>query len=56
MENDQYDYIRQYNHTAQIANTLRLSRYFLVSILIVCLYIFCIYQIYFGASALYFNL
>lgn len=56
MNDDQYDYIKQYNNTAQIANTLRLSRYFLVSILIVCLYIFCIYQINFNASSLYFNL
>ncbi len=56
MTKNQYEYIKQYNHAAQIANTIRLSRYFLVSILIVCLYIFCIYQIYFTADSLYFNL
>ena len=56
MTDDQYDYIKQCNHTAQIANTLRLSRYFLVSILVICLYLFCIYQIYFSSPSFYFNL
>ncbi|MCW8038961.1 MULTISPECIES: EAL domain-containing protein [Acinetobacter] len=55
MTDDQYDYIKQYNHAAQIENTLRLSRYFLLSILIICLYIFCIYQIYFNTVNFYFN-
>ncbi|MGE8541346.1 GGDEF domain-containing phosphodiesterase [Acinetobacter sp. ANC 3813] len=55
MRDDQYVFIKQYNHAAQIENTLRLSRYFLISILIICLYIFCIYQIYFNRSDLYFN-
>jgi diguanylate cyclase (GGDEF)-like protein/PAS domain S-box-containing protein len=56
MTDNQYDFIKQYNYTAQIENTLRLSRYFLISILIICLYIFCIYQIYFNAPDFYFNL
>ena len=56
MRDDQYDFIKQYNYAAQIENTLRLSRYFLISILIICLYIFCIYQIYFNQSDFYFNL
>ena len=56
MTEDQYEYIKQYSHTAQIANTLRLSRYFLTSILIVCLYIFCIYQIYFHTETSIFNI
>ncbi len=30
MTYNQDEYIKQYNHTAQIANTLRHSRYFLV--------------------------
>lgn len=56
MTEDQYEYTKQYNHVAQIANTLRLSRYFLTSTLIVCLYIFCIYQIYFQATSVAFNI
>ena len=54
MIEDQYEYIQQHNHAAQIANTIRLSRYFLISILIVCLYIFCIYHFYSSISAPYF--
>ena len=52
----QDEYIKQYNHTAQIANTIRHSRYFLVSILIICLYIFSIYQIFYKSPSLYFNI
>lgn len=56
MVNNRDDYIEQHIHSAQIANTLLHSRYFLISILIVCLYIFCIYQIHYSPSNTYFNL
>ena len=56
MKYEHDEYIEQYNHTAQIVNTLRYSRYFLVSILIICLYIFTIYQIFYKTASLYFNI
>ncbi|RKG48953.1 EAL domain-containing protein [Acinetobacter cumulans] len=55
MIEDQYEYIREHNHAAQIANTIRLSRYFLTSILVVCLYIFCIYKFFSSTPAPYFS-
>ena len=42
--NIQDEYINQHVSAAQITNTIRLSRFFLVSIVIVSLYIYCIYQ------------
>ncbi|WP_436915196.1 EAL domain-containing protein [Acinetobacter gandensis] len=56
MTYNQDEYIKQHNHAAQIANTLRHSRYFLVSILIICLYIFAIYQVYFTHQSFYFSI
>lgn len=53
---NQNEYIRQHIYAAQIANTIRYSRFFLISILIICLYIFSIYAIYYGPSPLYFNI
>ncbi|MFV5404174.1 EAL domain-containing protein [Acinetobacter sp. 228] len=50
------DYIQQHLHDAQIANTLRHSRYFLLSIMVICLYIFCIYHIQYRPSNTYFNI
>lgn len=55
MVDNRNDYVQTYLHYAQIANTLRHSRYFLLSILIICLYIFSIYQIYYHPSHVYFN-
>lgn len=56
MVDNQDDAIQQYLHNAQITNTLRHSRYFLLSILIICLYIFCIYYLHYHLSQSYFNL
>lgn len=56
MSNSQDEYIQQHIDAAQIINTIRYSRFYLVSILIVCLYIFSIYQFFFSPNALYFNL
>lgn len=56
MSNPQDEYIQQHIEAAQIINTIRYSRFYLVSILIVCLYIFSIYQFFFSPDALYFNL
>ena len=55
MVDNQDDYIQQHLHDAQIANTLRHSRYFLLSIMVICLYIFCIYHIQYSPSNTYFN-
>lgn len=56
MVNNQVDYIQQHINSAQISNTLRHSRYFLISVLIICLYIFCVYLLHYQPSELYFNL
>ncbi|ANF82219.1 histidine kinase [Acinetobacter sp. NCu2D-2] len=56
MVHHQDDFIQHHLNSAQIANTLRHSRYFLISILIICLYIFCLYLLQYGSSDLYFNL
>lgn len=55
MVDKQDDYIQQHLHHAQIANTLRHSRYFLISIMVICLYIFCIYHLQYRPSNTYFN-
>ena len=47
MSDIQDEYIKQHVSAAQITNTIRLSRFFLVSILIVSLSVYCIYQFYF---------
>ena len=56
MVHSQDDYIQHHLNSAQVANTLRHSRYFLISILIICFYIFCVYLLHYGPSDLYFNL
>ncbi|WP_347454806.1 EAL domain-containing protein [Acinetobacter thermotolerans] len=56
MINNQDDYIQQHLNSAQIVNTVRHSRYFLLSILLVCLYIYCIYQLHYHPADSYFNL
>lgn len=56
MIDNQEAYIKEHLHRAQIANTLRHSRYFLLSIMIICLYIFCVYHIQYSSSNSYFNL
>ncbi|MGX9938967.1 putative bifunctional diguanylate cyclase/phosphodiesterase [Acinetobacter pseudolwoffii] len=56
MVDKQDDYIQQHLHHAQIANTLRHSRYFLISIMVICLYIFCIYHLQYRPSNTYFNI
>jgi len=56
MIDNQEAYIKEHLHRAQIANTLRHSRYFLLSIMIICLYIFCVYHIQYSLSNSYFNL
>ena len=56
MSNIQDEYINQHVSAAQITNTIRLSRFFLVSIVIVSLYIYCIYQFYFAKPSFYLNL
>lgn len=55
MVDKQDDYIQQHLHHAQIANTLRHSRYFLISIMVIFLYIFCIYHLQYRPSNTYFN-
>lgn len=55
MIHHQKDYIQQHLNSAQITNTLRHSRYFLISILIICLYIFCVYLLHYQPTELYFN-
>lgn len=50
------EYIQKHVNAAQITNTIRLSRFFLVSILIVSLYIYSIYQFYFTQPSFYLNL
>lgn len=56
MSDIQEEYIKQHVSAAQITNTIRLSRFFLVSILIVSLSVYCIYQFYFTKPSFYFNL
>ena len=56
MSDIQDEYVKQHVSAAQITNTIRLSRFFLVSILIVSLYVYCIYQFYFTKPSFYFNL
>ena len=56
MSDIQDEYIKQHVSAAQITNTIRLSRFFLVSILIVSLSVYCIYQFYFTKPSFYFNL
>jgi diguanylate cyclase (GGDEF)-like protein/PAS domain S-box-containing protein len=56
MSNTQHEYIQQHIDAAQVINTIRYSRFYLISILIVCLYIFSIYQFFFSPNAFYFNL
>jgi cell division protein FtsW (lipid II flippase) len=56
MIHNQDDYIQQQLNSAQIVNTIRHSRYFLISILLVCLYIFCIYQLHYHPADNYLNL
>ncbi|ATO19867.1 histidine kinase [Acinetobacter sp. LoGeW2-3] len=56
MIHNQDDYIQQHLNSAQIVNTIRHSRYFLISILLVCLYIFCIYQLHYHPADSYLNL
>ncbi|WP_179995652.1 bifunctional diguanylate cyclase/phosphodiesterase [Acinetobacter sp. YH16053] len=56
MSDAQDELLQQYLDAAQITNTIRLIRFFLVSILIVCLYVFFIYQISFSQSSPYLNI
>ncbi len=56
MPNIQDEYINKHVSAAQITKTIRLSRFFLVSILIISLYIYCIYQFYFAKPSFYLNL
>jgi len=56
MSDAQDDLFQQYLNAAQITNTIRLIRFFLVSILVVCLYVFFIYQISFAHSSPYLNI
>ena len=56
MPDIQDEYVKQHVSAAQITNTIRLSQFFLVSILIVSLYVYCIYQFYFTKPSFYFNL
>ncbi|OTG68212.1 histidine kinase [Acinetobacter sp. ANC 4470] len=56
MSNIQDEYINKHVSADQITNTIRLSRFFLISIVIISLYIYCIYQFYFAKPSLYFNL
>lgn len=50
------EFIHEHIEAAQVINTIRYSRFYLVSILIICLYIFSIYQFFYSAKAFYFNL
>ena len=56
MSDAQDELLQQYLNAAQITNTIRLIRFFLVSVLIVCLYVFFIYQISFSQSSPYLNI
>lgn len=56
MSDAQDELLQQYLYAAQITNTIRLIRFFLVSVLIVCLYVFFIYQISFSQSSPYLNI
>ena len=56
MSDAQDELLQQYLNAAQITNTIRLIRFFLVSVLIVCLYVFFIYQISFAHSSPYLNI
>ncbi len=56
MSDAQDELLQQYLDAAQITNTIRLIRFFLVSILIACLYVFFIYQISFSHSSTYLNI
>lgn len=49
-------YIQEHIEAAQVINTIRYSRFYLVSVLIICLYIFSIYQFLYSINAFYFNL
>src|SRR5690606_10968134 len=55
MIDNQDDYIQQHLNNAQIVNTVRHSRYFLLSIVLVCLYIFSVYQLHYHPAPTYFN-
>ena len=48
--------VKQHVNVAQITNTIRLSRFFVLSILIVSLYVYVIYQFNFSKPSPYFNL
>jgi diguanylate cyclase (GGDEF)-like protein/PAS domain S-box-containing protein len=56
MLDTQNGFIHENIEAAQVMNTIRYSRFYLVSILIICLYIFSIYQFFYSAKAFYFNL
>ncbi|TCB50334.1 bifunctional diguanylate cyclase/phosphodiesterase [Acinetobacter sp. ANC 4779] len=56
MSDVQDEYIKEHVSAAQITNTIRLSRFFLVSIMILSLYVYCIYAFYFTKPSFYFNL
>ncbi|CAB1215492.1 EAL domain-containing protein [Acinetobacter bouvetii] len=56
MSDMQDEYIKQHVSAAQITNTIRLSRLFLISILIVSAYVYGIYQFYFSKPSFYLNL
>ena len=56
MSDAQDELLQQYLNAAQITNTIRLIRFFLVSVLIVCLFVFFIYQISFAHSSPYLNI
>ena len=56
MLDEKNEYIRAHINAAQITNTIRYSRFFLVSMLIICLYVFSIYHLFFNAPSYYFNL
>ena len=56
MSDAQDELLQQYLDAAQITNTIRLIRFFLVSILVVCLFVFFIYQISFAHSSPYLNI
>lgn len=56
MSYTQNEYIKKHVNAAQIMNTIRTSRFFIGSILMVTLYVYCIYQFYFNKPSSYFNL
>ncbi|AXY56180.1 EAL domain-containing protein [Acinetobacter chinensis] len=47
--------LEQHIRAAQITNTIRFIRLYLVSIFIACIYTFCLYQFYFSQTSVYFN-